>query len=155
MGLGFFRRSIEIVKRHRRPGTRISHTIQTNGILVDDEWCAFLRENRFLVGLSMDGPKRLHDVYRKGRGGKPTFEKVMRAAKRLREHRVDMNLLCTVHVANAERPLEVYRFLHDEVGAEFLQLPTHRPPDADPGHARAQRSRSGGGVRAPARAAAG
>lgn len=122
MGLDFFRRAVELVDRHRRPGTRITHTMQTNGVLLDETWCAFLREHRVLVGLSMDGPRRLHDAYRVDRGGKPTFDKVLRAARRLEQHGVELNILCTVHAANAGHPLEVYRFFRDEVGARFLQL---------------------------------
>src|SRR5262249_54960733 len=78
LGLDFFRRSIELERKHRRPGTLILNTIQTNGVLLDDEWCAFFRENGFLVGLSLDGPRELHDAYRVDKGGGPTFDRVMR-----------------------------------------------------------------------------
>ncbi len=122
MGLDFFRRAVELAEKHRRPGTTVQHTMQTNGVLLDDSWCAFLREHRFLVGLSMDGPRRLHDAYRVDRGGGGTFDRVRRAAGRLREHGVDVNILCTVHAENTRHPLEVYRFFRDELGARFLQL---------------------------------
>ncbi len=122
MGLDFFRKAVELVKRYRRPGVRVEHTIQTNGVLLDDEWCRFFRENGFLVGLSVDGPRRLHDVYRVDRGGAPTFDKVLRASRRLARHGVDVNILCTVHAANAGKPLEVYRFFRDDLGARHLQL---------------------------------
>jgi uncharacterized protein len=98
------------------------HTLQTNGTLLDDEWCAFFREHRFLIGLSLDGPREMHDTYRVDKGGKPTFDKVMRAARLLRQHQVDVNILTTVNTANADHPLEVYRFLRDEVGAQFIQF---------------------------------
>jgi uncharacterized protein len=122
MGLEFFRRSIELEKKYHRPGVKVQNTIQTNGILVDEEWCEFFRENQFLVGLSLDGPRAMHDAYRVDKGGQPTFDKVVRAARLMKKHRVEFNILTTVHAANAKHPLEVYRFLRDEVGAAFIQL---------------------------------
>ena len=122
MGLDFFRRSIEVEKRHARPGLTIQNTIQTNGTLLDREWCAFLRENRFLVGISMDGPRELHDVHRRDRGGGPTFDRVLRAVRLMQEERVEFNVLCTVNSANSRHPLEVYRFFRDELGAAYIQL---------------------------------
>ena len=80
MGLDFFRRSILYQQKYKRPGMIIQNTMQTNGTLLDDEWCEFFRKNNFLIGLSLDGPKRLHDAYRVDKAGKPTFDKVMRAA---------------------------------------------------------------------------
>ena len=100
----------------------IQNTMQTNGTLLDDEWCEFFRENNFLIGLSLDGPRELHDAYRVDKTGKPTFDRVMRAAKLLRRHKVDYNILTTVHAANADHPLEVYRFFRDEVKADFIQF---------------------------------
>ncbi|MNY13498.1 Anaerobic sulfatase-maturating enzyme [compost metagenome] len=81
-----------------------------------------MRENRFLVGLSMDGPRKLHDAYRVDKAGRPTFDQVMNAAKLMRRHRVPFNILCAVHAANADRPLEVYRYFRDKVPAEFIQF---------------------------------
>lgn len=121
MGLDFFRRSVELAEKHRRPGTRVSYSMQTNGTLLDEAWCRFLREHRVLVGLSLDGPRELHDAYRHDKGGHPTFDKVVRALRLLQAHGVEVNVLTTVHAANAERPLEVYRFLRDEAGARFIQ----------------------------------
>jgi len=122
MGLEFFRRSVQYVEKHRRPGTRIVHTIQTNGTLIDNEWCAFFREHDFLVGISIDGPRELHDAYRVDKGGKPTFDAVMRGLRALRDGGVAYNVLTTVHRANEGRPLGVYRFLRDEAGAQFIQF---------------------------------
>ncbi len=122
MGLDFFRRSIELVERYRKPGQRILHSIQTNGTLLDDEWAAFFKQHNFLVGLSVDGPRELHDAYRVDKGGRPTFERVMRGVERLRAHGADFNILACVHAANADHPLDVYRFLRDEVGAQFVQF---------------------------------
>jgi len=122
MGLDFFRQVVEQAKRHQKPGTRIEHTIQTNGVLLDDEWCAFLREHAYLVGLSLDGPRELHDAYRVDKKGQPTFLRVMRALRLLQKHGVEHNLLATVSAANAGHPLEVYRFLRDEAGGRFIQF---------------------------------
>ena len=87
MGLDFFKRSIDYVKKYARPGVTIQHTMQTNGILLNEAWCDFFREHNFLIGLSMDGPQAMHDTYRVDKGGAPTFHKVMRAARLLQEHK--------------------------------------------------------------------
>jgi uncharacterized protein len=122
MGLEFFQRSIDLVAKYRQPGQRILHSIQTNGVLLDDTWCAFFQKHQFLVGLSVDGPQNLHDAYRVDKGGQGTFHRVAGAWERLRRHGVDANVLCTVHAANAGHPLEVYRFFRDELKAEFIQF---------------------------------
>ena len=122
MGLDFFERSIEYVRRYQRPGQSVSYTIQTNGTRLDDEWCAFFKQNRFLVGLSIDGPREMHDTYRVDKGGAGTFDDVMRGWNRLRKHGVDVNILCAVHAANVDHPLEAYRFFRDSLGAEFIQF---------------------------------
>ncbi len=122
MGLDFFRRTLELVERYRRPGQLIEHTLQTNGTLIDEEWAAFFAEHGFLVGLSMDGPTDIHDAQRVDKGGKGTHEKVMRAARTMHAAGAEFNILCTVHALNAERGREVYRFFRDEVGARFIQF---------------------------------
>jgi uncharacterized protein len=122
MGLDFFRRSIEYQEKYRRPGVRIVNTIQTNGTLIDDEWAAFFRRHDFLVGISIDGPREMHDAYRVDKGGEPTFGRVWRGLQALRERGVEYNVLTTVHRANAGQPLDVYHFLRDEAGARFIQL---------------------------------
>jgi uncharacterized protein len=121
MGLEFFRRAVELAKRHARPGMTISHTIQTNGTKINGDWARFFAENGFLVGLSIDGPRGMHDAYRRDKAGRPTFDKVMRGLAALREHGVGWNALTTVHAANQDHPVEVYRFLRDECGATFVQ----------------------------------
>jgi uncharacterized protein len=113
MGLPFFERSIELVNRYAQPGQRVLNTIQTNGTLLTDEWGAFLAEHQFLVGISIDGPREIHDRYRLDKGGKPTFDRVMRGLDVLRRNTVDYNVLTTVHAANESRGREVYRFLRD------------------------------------------
>jgi uncharacterized protein len=122
MGLDFFRRSVQLQQSCARPGTRIENTFQTNGILLDDEWCQFFHENNFLIGLSMDGPKELHDAYRTDRGGRGTHQRVMQAARLLQKHGVEFNILCTVNRNNAERPVDVYRFFRDTLQAQYIQF---------------------------------
>jgi len=122
MGLDFFKRSVEFVNKLKRSGQQIQYTIQTNGTLLNDEWCAFFKKNNFLVGLSVDGPKVLHDIYRVNKGGAGSFDQVMRGFQFLKRHDVDVNILCTVHAANQEHPLEVYRFFREELGAEYIQF---------------------------------
>jgi uncharacterized protein len=122
MGLDFFRRSVELQKKYQKPGTHIENTFQTNGILLDYEWCQFFHENKFLIGLSLDGPKELHDFYRKDKGGHGTFDRVARAARQLQKHKVEFNILCTVNSKNADHPLEVYRFFRDELDAHYIQF---------------------------------
>ena len=122
MGIDFFRRAIVYVEKYRKPGQSVLHTIQTNGTLLTDEWCAFFSEHRFLVGLSVDGPKPMHDAYRVDKRGRGSFNDVMRAYDALRRYNVDVNILCTIHAANADFPLEVYRFFRDELHANYLQF---------------------------------
>jgi serine-type anaerobic sulfatase-maturating enzyme len=122
MGLDFFRRSIAYEKKYLKPGFSLQNTLQTNGTLLNDEWCEFFRENDFLIGLSIDGPREMHDLYRVDKGGQPTFDKVLRAARLMQKHGVEFNVLTTVHAGNGDHPLEVYRFLRDEVGTRFIQL---------------------------------
>ena len=122
MGLDFFRRSVELVDKYRKPGQRIAYTIQTNGTKIDDDWAVFFKENDFLVGLSVDGTKPLHDTYRVDKRGLGSFDRVMRGFEALQAREVDVNVLCTIHAANADHPLEVYRFFRDEMGVRFMQF---------------------------------
>ena len=122
MGIEFFRRAVEHVERHRKAGQNIQHTIQTNGTLLDDEWCAFFKLHNVLVGLSVDGPQPMHDAYRVNKRGVGSFSDVMQGYQLLREHEVDVNILCTIHAANAEHPLDVYRFFRDEMQASYMQF---------------------------------
>ena len=122
MGLEFLRRTLELEEQFRRPGQRVLNTLQTNGTLLDDEWGAFLKEHDFLVGLSIDGPREMHDAYRVDKGGKPTFDRVLRGLGVLQRHGVDWNALTTINAANGDHGREVYTFLRDELGAQFIQL---------------------------------
>jgi uncharacterized protein len=122
MGLNFYRRAVAVEKKYAKPGVKIVNTLQTNGILLDDKWCEFLHKNGFLVGLSIDGPKHLHDKYRKDKAGKSVFSKVVNAVRLLQKHKVEFNILCTVNSANSLYPLKVYRFFRDELKAEYIQF---------------------------------
>jgi len=122
MGVDFFRRSVELVKKYQKPGTTINYTIQTNGTKLDDEWAVFLAENKFLVGISIDGPPDMHNAYRVDKAGRPSSDRVLRGLEVLKKHNVDLNILCTVHAANADHPLEVYRYFRDDLGAQFIQF---------------------------------
>ena len=122
MGVDFYRRAIAYQDKYRKPGMTFENTMQTNGTLLDDEWCQFFKENNFLIGISIDGPRHLHDTYRVDKGGKGTFDKVMRGLRLLQKHDVEYNILVTVNQNNADYPLEVYRFLRDEAGTEWIQF---------------------------------
>lgn len=122
MKLDFFRHSVELVEKYRRPGQVINHTFQTNGLLLNDEWCEFFKKNNFLVGLSVDGPREIHDTYRVDRGGQGTFDKVMKGLSFLQRHKVEYNILCTVNAANENHGRTVYRFFRDELKAKWIQF---------------------------------
>ncbi len=134
MGLDFFRRAVELEKKYCPAGKRISNTMQTNGTLLDDEWCRFLAKNNFLVGLSLDGPREIHDAHRIDRGGKPTFDKVMQGLELLKKHRVELNILACVNRTSSKRPLDVYHFFKEQ-GVQFIQfIPiVERMPDSEAG----------------------
>jgi uncharacterized protein len=145
LGVDFFRRVVELEKKYCPPHTRIENDLQTNGTLLDDEWCAFLRDSNFLVGLSIDGPRDLHDLYRKNKAGEGSFDAVMRGARLLRKHDVNFATLSCVNRDTGRHPLEVYRFLRDEVKSLRMQFipivepqvfrtvaPQHWDPDSMP-----------------------
>ena len=121
-GLDFFKKAVALQEQYTRPGMRIENAIQTNGTLLTDEWCRFFKENHFLVGISIDGPSELHNAYRNDKAGHGTHDRVLAGLTLLKKHEVDYNVLCTVHAANAAHPLEVYRYLRDELGATFIQF---------------------------------
>lgn len=121
-GLDFFRRAVRLQEKYKRPGTRILNAFQTNGTMLNEEWCKFFQKNRFLVGISLDGPRALHDAWRVGKKGTPTFDRVMAGVTLLREHRVEFNVLSCVHAANAAHGVEIYRFLRDEAHAPVIQF---------------------------------
>jgi uncharacterized protein len=122
LGLDFFRKVIALEKKYAPPYLRCENDLQTNGVLLDDEWCRFLKENNFLVGLSIDGPRRLHDHYRKNRASQGSFDQVYRATGLLKEHDVSFATLSCVNRLTGQHPLEVYRFLRDQVESPRMQF---------------------------------
>ena len=122
LGVEFFEKVVALEKKYQRPGQYIENDLQTNGTLLNDEWYAFLRKNKFLVGLSIDGPQELHDRYRVNKGGAPTFDKVFAAGLQLQKHGIPFNTLTVVNRVNAKKPLDVYRFLSRELRPRQLQF---------------------------------
>lgn len=121
LGIDFYRRALAVQAAERPAGMTIRNALQTNGTLIDADWAAFLAAEGFLVGLSLDGPRALHDRYRRDRAGRPTFDAAMRGLGHLLAAGVETNLLATVHSANVVKPREVYRFLSG-LGVGFLQF---------------------------------
>ncbi|MFU8892304.1 MAG: anaerobic sulfatase-maturation protein [Luteolibacter sp.] len=120
MGIDFFRKILALQKRHAK-GKRIHNALQTNGTLLDDEWCEFLAANQFLVGISIDGPAALHDRYRRDRHEGPTHARVMQGLACLIRNGVEFNTLTVVNRHNSREPMRVYRFLK-EIGSRYMQF---------------------------------
>ncbi|TFH86023.1 anaerobic sulfatase maturase [Billgrantia azerbaijanica] len=121
MGLEFFRKAVALQRRYRRPGMTITNALQTNGTLLNRAWAQFLKEEGFLVGISVDGPMRLHDQYRKDKKGRGSYSAVTKGVEWLRRHEVAHNFLCVVNRRNADHPNKVYRKLK-ALGAEHIQF---------------------------------
>jgi uncharacterized protein len=119
-GIEFYQKVLKFQKKYN-DGKKLENSIQTNGVLLNDDWCIFFKENSFLVGISIDGPEELHDKFRKYRDSKGSFKQVMEGVNLLRKHNVDFNILTCVHIANEDHPIEVYRFLK-ELGGQFIQF---------------------------------
>jgi len=130
LGVDFFKRVVELQKPFEKRKT-ITNSLQTNGTLLDDKWCRFLKKHNFMVGISLDGPKEIHDRYRRNRKGHGSFDQVMRGLKLLQKHQVEYNILACVARETARRPLEVYHFFKKE-GAAFIQFSpvVERLPDS-------------------------
>ncbi len=120
LGLEFFQKVVELQHKYAG-GKRIQNAIQTNGVLLNDRWGSFLAKNRFLVGLSIDGPEEFHDRYRVDKGGLPTFNRVSRGLRYLKKHGVEFNTLTVIQKHNSYHPLAIYRFLK-EIGSGFIQF---------------------------------
>ena len=121
MGLEFYRKAVELQKKYGSPGQAVSNALQTNAILLDEQWCRFLRDNKFLVGISIDGPKEFHDYYRIDHSGRGTYDKVMKAIQACRHYKVEFNLLVLVSNRNADHPDELFDFLIG-LGTKYLQF---------------------------------
>ena len=120
LGLDFFRRVVDLQRPYSWQKT-ISNSLQTNGTLLTDEWCRFLKQHNFMVGLSLDGPREIHDRYRCDRQGTGSFDDVMRGLKLLQKHGVDYNVMASVARETARQPLDVYQFFKEQ-GVEFIQF---------------------------------
>ena len=120
LGKDFFRRVLEFERRHAQ-GKTIHNTIQTNGILLDKEWCDIFRNGNFLVGISIDGPAEIHDRYRRDRRGGPTLEKVLQAIRLMSDNGVEFNTMTTINKASEGKGAEVYRFLKS-IGSRYMQF---------------------------------
>ncbi|MGI6415997.1 MAG: radical SAM protein [Thermoguttaceae bacterium] len=155
LGLDFYHNIIRLQRKYA--GTiHVRNDFQTNGVLLDKAWCELFQEHHFYVGLSIDGPKHLHDAFRKGKGGAPTFDQVYRAARLLRRYQIPFNPLVVVNSVNARRPAEVYQFLTEDLCCQRIQwlpcadskdcrttapgywdaarMPIQRTPASRPGH---------------------
>jgi uncharacterized protein len=133
LGLDYFRLIVELQRRHCPAGKHIANSIQTNGVLLTEEWCRFLAAEQFGVGLSLDGPRELHDAYRTTKDQRATHRQVMQAYRLLRQHKTPVDLLCVVHAQNVRHPLEVYHFFK-EIGVQYLSfIPLVEPLPGDPG----------------------
>jgi uncharacterized protein len=133
LGLDYFRRIVELQRKYRPSGKRIINSIQTNGVLLTDEWCRFFAAENFAVGLSLDGTPALHDAYRLTKDQKATHRQVMRGYRLLRQQKIPVDLLCVVHAQNVQHPLEVYRSFK-EIEAQYVSfIPLVEPQPASPG----------------------
>lgn len=134
LGLDYFRKIVTIQRKNQPTHQSIANGMQTNGTLLDEDWCRFLADEGFFVGLSLDGPKEMHDRYRRDKGGNPTYELTMRGYRLLRQHQVSTDILCVVNAHNVCYPLEIYRFFK-QIGAGYVSfLPMVNPqPEAESG----------------------
>ena len=121
MGLDFYKRAVDLQKKYGFAGQEVGNSLQTNAILLDEKWCRFLHQSRFLVGVSIDGPKEMHDHYRLDHSGAGTFERVMRAIENCKGHKVEFNTLTLLNDVNVKHPDEVFDFLVG-LGVKFLQF---------------------------------
>jgi uncharacterized protein len=119
LGLDYFRKIVALQRQHQPPNQRITNGMQTNGTLLDEEWCRFLAAADFAVGLSLDGPQEMHDRYRITKGQNPSHKQALRGYKLLRQHRIPCDILCVVHAQNVQHPTQVYRFFK-EIKAQYI-----------------------------------
>ena len=118
--LSFYQKALELQKKYAQ-GRVINNSLQTNGTLLTEEWCRFFKDNNWLIGVSIDGPQRLHDAYRKNRRGQPSFAEVMRGIELLNQYGVDWNAMAVVNRFNADFPLEFYHFFRS-INCRFIQF---------------------------------
>jgi uncharacterized protein len=118
-GIDFYRKALSLQRKYCPPGRKILNGVQTNGTLIDENWCRFLAEEDFLIGISLDGPQELHDIFRKTKDGQGTFAKVLHGYDMLVMHGIDPEILSVVNAKNVEYPGEVYRFFR-HLGASYI-----------------------------------
>jgi len=134
LGLNYFRKIVALQGKHKPPNRRIANGMQTNGTLLDEEWCRFLGAEGFAVGLSLDGPQEMHDQYRLTKDQKPTHKKTMRSYELLRKYKVYFDILCVVNSYNCQDPLKVYQFFRSIEAPYVSFLPMVEPrPDTESG----------------------
>lgn len=127
LGLDFFRRVVELQRKHQPPNYMIINGIQTNGTLLDQNWCNFFAKERFAVGISLDGPQEIHDRYRITKNQKPTFDQVMHGYKLLKQYNINCDILCVVNSYNVKYPIQIYQFFK-QIGAKYITfLPLVEP----------------------------
>lgn len=118
--ISFYKKALQLQKKYGR-GKQIDNVLQTNGTRLNDDWCKFFKDNNFLIGISIDGPEHCHDMYRRNKGGKPTFAQVMKGIELLQQHEVEFNTLSVINDYNVQFPLDVYRFFK-EIGSQYMQF---------------------------------
>ncbi len=127
LGLDYFRKIVALQRKHQPPNRRITNGIQTNGTLLDENWCLFLATEGFAVGISLDGPQELHDLYRVTKNHKPTHEQTVRGYKLLQKHHISSEILCVVNAHNVQYPLQVYQFFKQLKAEHMTFLPLVEP----------------------------
>ncbi len=132
MGLDFYKEAVELQRRYAPKGCTITNGLQTNGLMLDDEWCQFLASSQFLVGVSLDGPEALHNTYRHTKSGSGTHAQVENSIERMAAHGVDFNILCVVNNVNSRKPRDVYQYFK-QLGAMWIQFipAVERMPDGE------------------------
>ncbi|MGM9747750.1 MAG: anaerobic sulfatase maturase, partial [Candidatus Cryptobacteroides sp.] len=121
LGIGYYEKAIELQKKYAG-NKNIENSLQTNGTLIDENWCKFFVRNNFLIGISLDGPKDVHDAFRKDKGEKPTWDRVMQAIRLFKRFGVQFNTLSVVNSRSVKRPLETYLFFRNTVGSKYMQF---------------------------------
>lgn len=120
-GLPFYEKLVAFQKRYGRDGQSVSNALQTNGVLIDEDWCQLFREYKFLIGLSMDGPEEVNDLYRFNKAGHGTWKKVMAGMEAMQKGKVDFNILCVLSQSNVHKPREIYKWFRSQ-GVEYMQF---------------------------------
>lgn len=121
LGLDYFRKIVALQRKHQPANQRVANGIQTNGTLLDEDWCRFLAAEDFAVGLSLDGSQEMHDRYRVTKGQKPTHQRAINGYKLLRQHGIYCDILCVVNAYNVQYPIQVYRFLK-QIKAQYVSF---------------------------------